>query len=151
AQGKLYLIDTDQAAAVVGYIGGGKADAGALRVACERFGRDFASISAVSLDGRPLRASQRVLVTVVARAGNQGAQWNEARNSLGQHWGRGPAIAERVPATITLAGLGDRKVFALAPNGSRRSEVETDTTDDDRLTFAVHPAHQTLHYEIVPR
>ena len=150
AQGRVYLIDTPQAAAAVGFLGGATVDAGALRVACERFGRDFASVTAVALDRAALRESKRILVTVVARATNQGIVWNEAHNSVGAQWGHGPTIAEHVPATITLAGAATRVVYALAPDGTRAHRVTT-TAADGGLTFVVAPGDHTLGYEIVLR
>jgi len=147
-QGRVYVIDSAAAAAAVGYLGGATVDAGALRVAAPRFGRDFASVTAVALDGRPLRDSARVLVTVVARASNQGLVWNEAHNSVGLDWGHGPTIAEHVPATVTLAGAAGRAVYPLAPDGTRRRRVEA-TTADGALTFTVGAGDRTLHYEIV--
>lgn len=150
AQGKVYVIDTDQAAAITGFIGGGKADAGALRVSCERFGNDFASVSAVALDRRPLRNSSHILVTVVARASNQGIVWNDAHNSVGKHWGHGPTIAEHVPATITLLGAGGEKVFPLKPDGTRQAALDADS-DGGALTFTVGADDRTLHYEITAR
>lgn len=147
-QGKVWVIDSPQAVAAVGYLGGATVDAGVLHVVCPRFGRDFASVTAVALDARPLRESARVLVTLVARANNQGLVWNQAGNSVGANWGHGPTITERVPATITLAGTADRVVYALAPDGSRSRKIKT-TTKNGALTFTVQPHDKTLHYEVV--
>ena len=146
-QGRVYVVASDAAAAVVGYLGGASVEAGALRVTSGRFGRDFATVAAVALDRRSLRTSSRVLVTIVARAGNQGTVWNEARTSLGKNWGDGPTIAERVPATVTLDGDTSRHVYALAPDGSRARTV-TATARDGALTFTVQPDDRTIHYEI---
>ena len=147
ASGKIYVIDSEQAAGAVGYLGGSKADAGPLRVTCESFGNNFASITAIALDGRPIKESDRVLVTAVARAGNQGTEWNEARNSFGDKWGEGPTIAERVPATISLAGRADRKVFALNPDGSRGEQIDS-TESSFGLQFVITDDVNTLHFEI---
>ena len=135
-------------AAVVGFIGGAKVDTHFLQVTCGRFGRDFASISAVSLDQKPLGTSARVLVTVVARAGNQGTMWNAIHTSLGANWGHGPTIAERVPATITLRGDASRVVYALAPDGVRTKKIATQKRSG-ALTFTIDPDDRTLHYEVV--
>jgi hypothetical protein len=148
--GQVLIIDSSAAAAAVGYLGGATIDAGALRVTCPRFGRDFASVTAVALDNRPLPESTRVLVTLAARASNQGIAWNESRTSLGKNWGHGPTIAERVPATVTLAGLVNCKVYALAPNGTRAKPV-TAETEDGTLTFTVQPDDRTMQYEIAAR
>jgi hypothetical protein len=148
ARGRVWIVRTERAAAVVGFVGGSKFDAGALHLAVEPFGRDFASLHAFALDDQPLRESRRILLTVVGRAGNQGTTWNRTHTSLGQQWGHGPTIAEQVPATVTLDGATDRKVYALAPDGSRRREVAT-VRHGDGLRFAVGADDRTLHYEIV--
>ncbi|ACB73322.1 carbohydrate binding domain-containing protein [Opitutus terrae] len=150
AQGRVYVVDTPQAAAAVGFVGGATISTDALQVECPRFGRDFASITAVSLDGRPLRDSARAVVTLVARAHNQGMEWNKAHNSVGKNWGKGPMLAERVPARITLRGNTARTVHALKPDGSRGPVVPTEIVDGT-LTFRVAPEHATLHYEITAR
>jgi hypothetical protein len=146
--GKIYVIDAPEVAAVVGNIGGASVGAGALKVTCGRFGRDFASISAISLDGRPLDESSRVLITLVARAANQGIKWNDAHNSVNANWGHGPTVVERVPATITLTGNAKRSIYALASDGSRKRAIRPDTDGGD-LVFHVEPQDQTMHYEIV--
>ena len=149
-QGPVWVIDTPGAAAAVGFVGGAKVDAGALRVACGRFGVDFASVTAVALDGKSLGDSGRVLVTVVARASNLGIAWNPAHNSLGKNWGHGPTIAEHVPATVSLAVAGAREVCALAPDGTRAKSVKS-TLKDGWLTFAVDGNDRTIEYEVVSR
>ena len=149
-QGQVFTATAERAAVASGFLGGTTVETGALRVTCPRFGRDFATVAAVALDGQPLAASARVLVTIVARAENQGMKWNAARTSVGTGWGHGPTIAERVPATITLAVAGPRKVYALAPDGTRVREVKT-TATASALTFTVSPKDQTLHYELVAK
>ena len=146
--GQLYTVAAPAAAAIVGPIGGTEAKAGALQVSCPRFGRDFAAITAIAIDEADLARSTRVLVTLAARGANQGMTWNAERTSVGAGWGRGPTIAERVPATITLAGPADRAVYALAPDGTRAHRVTT-TAVDGGLRFTVMPEHATMHYEVV--
>jgi hypothetical protein len=146
-QGKAYVIDSEQAAAAVGFLGGATIEAGPLTVQCDRFGRDFASVTAVALDGRPLRESTRILVTVAARAENQAMVWNAAHNSVGTQLGHGPTIAERVPATLTLAGAANRRLYALAPDGSRTKSIPPMSVGN-ALRFQVTAEHATLHYEI---
>lgn len=146
--GKLFLIATPRAAAVVGFIGGTRQAAGSLEVDCPAFGRNFASVTAVALDGRPLPESTRILVTLVARVANQGMVWNAERTTVGRHWGHGPTIAERVPATLSLACSGPRQVFALAPDGTRAKPVPA-VYQKGRLTFSDSPDDHTIDYEIV--
>jgi len=147
-RGPVYLAATAPAATIVGYLGGASLTAGDLAVACDDFGLNFAAVGAVALDERPLSASARVLVTLAARAENQGAHWNAARTSAGDMWGKGgPPIAERVPATVRLRAAGPRRVFALAPDGSRAAEVAT-AFSDGWLSFSTREGPATLHYEL---
>ncbi|HVU16691.1 MAG TPA: hypothetical protein VHD32_07190 [Candidatus Didemnitutus sp.] len=148
--GSVWVVGSPEAAAVVGYVGGTTVDAGAMRVACGRFGLGFASITAVALDGQPLESSRRVLVSVVARASNQDIVWNEAHNSLGLNWGHGPTIAEAVPAMITLRGKSERDVFVLAPDGTRAGKATTIHANNE-TTFSCQTSDQTIEYEIVAK
>jgi hypothetical protein len=147
-QGQVFVAEAPQVAALTGFLGGATTQAGPVTVTCPRFGRDFATVAAVALDATPLTDSKRVLVTVVARAENTGMRWNALHNSVGTDWGHGPTIAERVPATITLAASGPRTIYTLKPDGTRARKVKA-TYAAGRLTFTVSPKDQTLHYEIV--
>lgn len=150
AAGPVYSVAAAQAAAVVGYIGGAKAEAGDLAVESDRFGLNFGSVTAVSLDGKPLAESERVLVTLGARAENQAVQWNEERTSIGRSWGHGPTIAERVPATVRLRREPDAapQIFVLAPDGTRVEEVPV-TIREGWVSFSTRTGPASLHYELV--
>lgn len=149
--GPAYVVATSAAAAVVGFLGDARVEAGALTVECEAFGLNFGAVGAVALDEKALRMSTRVLVTLAARAENQGQRWNVARTSVGDVWGKGgPPIAERVPAEVRLATDGPRRVFALAPDGSRAEEVAA-AWSEGGVRFSTRDGTGTLHYEIVVR
>lgn len=134
-------------AVLSGYLGGRTSQAGTLTVECAPFGKNFASITAVALDEQPLSESNRILVTLAARAENQDMGWNSLRTSVGKNWGHGPTIAERVPATLTLAVSAPLKIYALSPDGSRHHEVPT-RYDRGHLRWQVSPTDHTLHYEL---
>ncbi|MFT3867073.1 MAG: hypothetical protein QM715_01120 [Nibricoccus sp.] len=147
-QGSVLLASAEHVAVATGYLGGATVEAGDLQIICPRFGRDFATVSAIALDGKPLAISSRVLVTLVARAENQGMIWNASRTSVSNQWGHGPTIAEYVPATILLAGIAPRKVYALAPDGTRKKEIGTAQVDG-AIRFTASAEDETLHYELV--
>jgi hypothetical protein len=147
-QGHVLIADIPQAAAACGFLGGASISAGPLTVECKRFGNDFAAVTAIALDGQKLTNSHRILVTIVARAENSGMKWNATRTSVGKEWGHGPTIAERVPATITLDNLAGRKVYALAPDGSRSHEVAAQV-NGSKLSFTTGPSDNTLFYEVL--
>jgi hypothetical protein len=149
ATGIVYLVNALRAATIVGYFGGAKVSEPGLGINCDAFGLNFGALTAVALDEGELNHSARVLVTLAARVGNTGAVWNEARTSTaGANWGRGPTIAERVPATVRIRVGGPRQVFALAPDGSRVTELAA-TFADGWLAFSTREGPATLHYEIV--
>ncbi len=148
SQGRVYAVAAPAFCALVGHLGGADVTAGDLQVAATRFGRDFAACTAVALDGNPLRASKRVLITLCGRAENQGMGWDAGRTTVSNTWGRGPVIVERVPATLRLTTDGARTVYALRPDGTRAQTVAS-TRKDGVLTFAVAPGQDTIHYEVV--
>jgi hypothetical protein len=147
-RGPVYIADTPAAVTIVGYVGGATAEAAQLSVTCDPFGVNFAAVSAVALDGQPITASNRILVTLAARAENQGTKWNAARTSVGDVWGKGGApIAERVPATVRLKTEGPRRVSALALDGSVAAEIAA-TWNGGWLSFSTREGPATLHYEV---
>jgi hypothetical protein len=149
AAGVVYLVNAPRAATIVGYFGGAKVSEPGLAIECDAFGLNFGALTAVALDEKELNNSARILVTLAARAGNTGEVWNEARTSTaGPNWGRGPTIAERVPATVRIHVDGARQIFALAPDGSRTAEVAA-TFADGWIAFSTREGPATLHYEIV--
>ncbi len=79
---------------------------GDCTLAFGRWASGHAVLTLVSLDGRALAASSKLLLSVAARVENQGMGWNADRTSVGRNWGTGPVIAERVPVTVTLPGAG---------------------------------------------
>jgi len=148
--GQVFVARSAQAAVATGFLGGDTVDTGAFTVSCPRFGRDFATVAAVSLDGKALDQSGRILMTIVSRAENQGMVWNAARNSVGNSWGHGPTIAEHVPATIHFLNASGLHVFALRPDGSRDHEVAV-SRDAAGLAFTLSGKDQSLQFELVAR
>jgi hypothetical protein len=146
--GPVYAVESPVAVSMVGFLGGDEVSTRSLGITCPRFGRDFAALTALSLDGKPLELSNRVLITLVARAGNSGMEWNAARSSLGTHGGKAPTIAEHVPARIRLCHPGPGVLYPLAPDGSRLHPLTTER-QGAWLRFSTEEGPRTLHYEWV--
>ncbi len=147
-RGVIYRAETPEAATIIGYVGGGKVEGIDLSLDCDAFGLNFAAVTAVSLEDKPMDESARVLITLGARAENNGAKWNASRTSIGESWGAAPTVAERVPADVRLRVHGLRNVYALAPDGSRAARIEARYAGG-WLTFSTREGPATLHYEIV--
>jgi hypothetical protein len=148
-RGPVYVAHAASGATAVGFVGGAEITAGDLVVHCQPFGLNFAAISAVSLTDAPLRDSHRVLVTLAARAENTEMNWNAWRTSAGDIWGKGGSpVAERVPAQVRLRTNGERRVFALNPDGSRARAI-TAAYENGWLVFTTTEGPATLHYEVI--
>jgi hypothetical protein len=147
-RGPAYLAHAPRTAAIVGYLGGSSLSTDSLSVQTDVFGLNFAAVTAISLTEQPLVASDRVLVTLAARAENQGSVWNAARTSVGDVWGKGgPPIAERVPATVRVKVEEPRRVTALSPDGSVAAEIASEWSEG-WLVFSAREGPPTLHYEL---
>jgi hypothetical protein len=141
-EGEEFLQVTAPAARLlIGYVGGRNFTLGdvVLRMGSGTH-RNYANISLVALDEKPIAESRRVLLTAVARVENKFQQWNEKRTSIGRNWGEGPTLAEPVPLSISLPGGGWR-ASTLSGKGQ---VVATVPMQGNALSSA--PGHGTLWY-----
>jgi len=104
----LVAISSARSAGLVGHIAPG-AQAGPLQASIEN---PFAAILLVSLDGKPLTESSRLLLTTGARTANTGMKWNDAHTTLVET-GTGPMMIEPVRGRITLRGFPKLSVQPL--------------------------------------
>ena len=114
-----------------------------------------ATIWASSLDGRPLSESGRILVTHLTDVQNTGARYADSGMTVLTDFGRLPCLMRAGKAEVELKVQGVHpaswRVYALAPDGSRRRMVSSEH-DDGWLRFtcdvAADPAAATYLYEI---
>ncbi len=127
----LLTVNTPNAKSAIGFLAdAGRLDLDGVTVDCKT---NFASITATSLDGRPIGPSHRILLTSVARAENTAqAFWPAPPNPKSWSpfttwqipaWGRRPVIAEPVRANVSLAVPGIATAYALDATGKRQSEL----------------------------
>ncbi|MDR3710352.1 MAG: beta-galactosidase [Capsulimonadaceae bacterium] len=147
ASGSQYLAQGRAAIAATGYVGGQTVALGPASLTFPAFGNNFAALTLVSLDVKPLGISRRLLLTITGKAENLGMVWNSSRTSVGNHWGHGPVQAEGIPATVTLANASVRHVWALDPSGARAKEVPV-TVSGGKASFTIGPEYRTVWYEI---
>jgi hypothetical protein len=67
-----------------------------------------------SLDGDPIRTSQRLLLTTTALAANTGIAWESDRKTLAK-WGRGPVVIEPVKGKLSFRDMGQVRRLAARP------------------------------------
>lgn len=129
---------------------GGKSRAGCLTV---DLGGVPSTVFAVSVDGKPLPSSRRILVAHLTDVQDSGTVWlDREETQLGMH-GRLPHLMRTARAEIDLAvGPGIRRVWALNPDGSRRSVVQSCRTAKGHLVFladvGMDKSNATCAYEV---
>lgn len=72
----------------------------------------------LSLDGKPLEKSSRLLLTALRRVENEGMVWNDKRNSVNDRWGPGPAKVLGFEGKLTLPSGQAWKIEPLGPTGT---------------------------------
>ena len=145
-----FTLDTPRTAG--GFAEGGVLTAGALTA---DLGTVPATIWASSLDGAPIAASRRLLLTHLTDVQNSGIRYADAGKRILLAWGKGPHLMRAGRAAVSLAcAEGAWQVWALSPTGRRVREVAA-TSRDGRLTFtadvAADPANASYLYELVAR
>ena len=158
--GPQYLVSTSSFCCFVGYIGSqtlhvtatsgfGKNQHTAAVAAFifPVFGNNFAAVTLTAMDQKPTALSHKLLLTLVGKVENQGMGWNANRTSVGSQWGRGPTVAEGIPATVTLHTDSPRTVWALDGTGHHAQRVPS-AYANGTLTFTVGPQFRTLWYGV---
>lgn len=113
-----------------------------------------ASVFVASVDGRPLRVSNRLLVTHLTDGLDTGTTFSNPSRGVLKAWGRLPHLLRAGTAAIRLAvdaGPSVFRVWALDPDGSRRRPVAC-SVSGGVLSFtadvAADPSCATWLYEI---
>jgi len=150
-----YIVDTARSKVAVGFIAGRTVELHGLkmRVAEREFAGfpdrgKFAAITLTSMDGKPIHESGRLLLCAVGRVENTGMKWDDERKTVGRNWGKGPVIAEGIPANIEIqTTLKSAAVYALDPKGNRKKQVPA-RVESGRVTLEIKADYETLWYEI---
>jgi hypothetical protein len=113
----LVRVDTPRAQMLVGFV---KDHGEATNNLSAAIDNPFAAVMLVSLDGKAISSSSRLLLTAGARTGNTGMKWNEKRTTL-LETGTGPMTIEPVAGMVQLNGLeGVKRVDAWPLDGAGR-------------------------------
>ena len=112
----LLLLDCPRAQGVLGFLAGcGIQELGDVAFECDN---EFASLLAISLDGKPLRGSRRILIQMGTRERPHGWKVQDGRI---QDLGGPPMQVERLRATLHLPDRGTTwKATALDTSGHRK-------------------------------
>jgi hypothetical protein len=140
------LINTPNSRAVWGLVAGQKFNLSGVQLSLGATEHNYAALIFTSLDGKPLEAAGRILLTAVGSTESQGMVWNDTRTSVGNKWGTGPTLADGIPAEVTLP-FQVKSVRALDSRGQPQAAVPV-RVEGNTSRFTIGPEYHTLWYEL---
>jgi hypothetical protein len=146
ADKRIVQIESARAISIAGFVGGQKVQ---TKDAIFQFGTtptNFASLMVVPLDGKPIKESSRLLLTVIGRVENQNMGWNDARDSVSDQWGNGPTLAEIVPVSIQFKSIKAKVVKALDGTGKAVRTLKGTSNG-----FEINTSTKAAWYEITTK
>ncbi len=139
----ILTLDSPRARGWVGDLGGLDLKAGGLSARVSA--RDpWAALVLVSLDGKDLKDSGRMVLVAVARAENTGQVWNPWRTGLDQS-GRTPVLMQGVEAGVTLLSSRRLTVRPLDSDGGTGAPLPSSSRANG-LGFSISRAYRTSYY-----
>jgi len=105
-----------------------------------------AAVWVSALDGKPVSASQRLLLVHLTDVQGDGAVYADASRKILLKWGRG-CLVEKGEAKVSLVHPGRLRLHALDTTGRRVKELPT-LREGDNLVFTCTTAAGTLYYEL---
>ena len=143
-----FFVDTPRTCG--GFVPEGAFEAGGLRA---DVGKVAASVTASSLDLKPLAESGRILVTHLCDCVNTGIVFTDESRRILSQWGEAPQLVRKTKVPVSLAvKSGAWTVWAIDMDG-RRMKTLMSKWEGGRLSFvcdtAANPQQATFHYELV--
>ena len=127
----------------------GEVQAGPLR--CSIYGTPTTAF-AVSLDGKRIDVSRRVLFTHLTDVQADGSVFSDSTRTLLYDWGKGGCVAHdgKVKVRLSIAKPERCTVYALGTDGSRKCRIKSRIEDGALLFTATvrQPFGACFHYEI---
>ncbi len=141
--------DTPRTKGLVGYADNRPMTLGALtfRPGTSRLG--WCTLGITLKRGQSFTNDCSALLVATGWCENTGQVWKDAnKNSVGNHWGGAPILAEIVPFTLTLpVGVNNVRVWSLDPRGKRLSQLPL-TGDASSTTLNVTSNAASIWYEV---
>ena len=83
------------------------------------------TIGLVSLDGKKLESSEKLLLTIVGKVRNTGQKWNEGRTTTSSGWGKAPTLVQFIEFEANLNFKEEEKpeVFSINRYGEKDKEL----------------------------
>jgi hypothetical protein len=138
--------------AVIGHVDRQHIDLGdGVQVIVGRTRSDWCTLSLTLLEGDTFSGNpRRALLVASGVTENTGMGWqDEARSTVGRHWGKPPSLVEPVAATVRIPrAVATPTVYALDERGQRREAIAVTAAGDGAAQFEIGLPHATIWYEI---
>ncbi len=141
-------LNTKSTVGLWGTIAGIDKTLGPVRIQTGSIRPDYGSVLLSSTDGAPIADAKQMVLLVASHSENRDMGWNEARDSVGRDWGRGPTQVTTFKTAVVLPGGSAVRCFSLSGTGERLTEIPVRTAGD-RAVIGVSPNDKTLWYEII--
>jgi len=145
----LLKVDAPSVQGFVGTVGTGKALKASVLTLKADPRNPWAAVLAVSLDGKPLAQSARLVVFAAAKEENSGQVWNATRTAL-KDPGQAPVMEQWVKGTVTLKvqGRGTFTTRALDASGKPGKPLPASLKHGE-LTIPLSPKNASGYYEVI--
>ena len=151
-----YYVITDKYITLTGFLGNSEmnkdnnlGDLINIKVKLNEKLNDTCTIGLVSLDGKKLESSEKLLLTIVGKVRNTDQKWNEGRTTTSSGWGKSPTLVqfiefeailnfkeEEKPTVFSINRYGE-KDKELAVNGSSTKWILKSDEDNPSLNYYI--------------
>jgi len=143
---EIFIANNERVKVIAGRLGRKKMSLGDINVS---FGNSpkYGGVYIVSLDGKELENSSRILIIDEAHVKNSNSRW-EIPGKKFLRWGGPPVLVEVVQCNIEWNNFKKNvEIWALDEHGRKKRKVKYEM-DGDKLVFSIGKEYQTLWYEI---
>ena len=149
-----FVVDTPHTKLFTGFVAGRTFELGQVKLKIGKTRLDWATVSIVSLNPKPARPPERVLIAATGWVQNRDAEIERLPNNritLRSRWGNEPVLCEGIPAEITLPVPAERvTLFPLDESGNRREPIECHELNGQAV-LPLAAKHKTIWYEVEVR
>lgn len=145
----VFVTATPGVRVITGYVSGRKIPAGDASFEFGPAPNNFAALTCVAWDGKPLAGSSRVILTCAARVHNTGETWRPDHKAL-TSWGRGPVLVDGVDVKVELPASGPRRVWGLDETGAPKREIPA-VWAGGKIRFAISTQDKTVWWAVTQK
>jgi hypothetical protein len=145
----LVTVDTPRTKAVIGFADNRTVNLGGLSFRSGTTQLGWATLGITLVQGEVFTNDCTALILATGWWENTGQIWTDTnRNSVANHWGTSPVLAEVVPFTVTLpVGTNYVSVWSLDERGQRKAAVSVSGTSSS-TTITVSTNAASTWYEV---